>query len=248
MAQVAAADFSVSYRAKSASLVLFEQPQPSPFAAVGARLCIKGDRVRVEATDHWGRTHVWISDRTSHETWRLLADQRYSTESGGWSCQGLPVQLATVIAASLQSAGIDSLSISGPTAGAWQEAPARVTQWTFRARVFGAPRPVWVRAEVYFPTQEQAHFGAGVSELYCGKPPAEPAWRSAFEQFLDLSKEGCGTLAGVIALPLAMEFKSDLGGMGAATLVVEATGASDAALDKSLFRIPAGYRPVSPSE
>jgi hypothetical protein len=244
---VARGDFAVTYRATSASLVLFQQPQPSPFAGVGARVFVKGNRVRLEATDHWGRRHVWISDRSAHKTWYLLENKTYTEQAGGWSCDHLPMQFAGLLADGLRQAGIDSLSIAGPVAGTWQSAKAHVTRWTFRARVFGLPRPVWIRANVYFPLQETAYFGADVAEIYCGHPPGAEAWQAAFEKYLSVPREGCRALAGVMALPLALEFTTDLG-MGAATLVLEAGTASDEPLDESLFRVPADYRPASPSE
>jgi len=227
--------------------VLFDKPQPSPFGAVGARILIQGDRVRVEATDHWGTTHTWISDRATHTTWRLLPNQQYVTESSGWACEGIPVQVAGVLAAGLARAGIDSLSISGPTAASWDEAQTRRTEWDFRARVFGLPRPVWVRASVYFPASEADFFGSPVVELYCGKKPARAEWQSAFQQFLDLSRESATALASVAALPIALDFRTDFG-VGKGTLVLEATDVSGAVLDASLFRLPEGYRAAPASE
>lgn len=241
------ADFSVVYRVRSATLELFGKEQPSPFSKVGARILIKGDRVRVEATDHWGTTHTWISDRATHTTWRLLPDKLYVTEAGGWACEGIPVQVAIVMAEGLARAGIDSLAIAGPTAAEWNKLQAQRTEWDFRARVFGLPQPVWVHASMYFPKNEADAFGATAVELYCGKKPGPSEWKSAFEQFLDLSTSGAGALATSAGLPIALDLSSNLG-MGKATLVLEASDISGSAQDASLFRLPEGYRAAPASE
>jgi hypothetical protein len=247
LAHPARADFSLTYRAKSASLVLFGQPQPSPFAAVEAKFFVKGDRVRFEALDMWGRRHTWIADRVTREVWRLLENHRYTVETGGWSCDHLPSQLAIQFSAALSAGGIDSLAISGGEAGTWQSVPAYTTRWAFRARVFGLPNPVWVYATVYFPQQEKARFGPEAAELYCGKPPAEAAWKAAFEKHLGVTPEGCRTLAKVMSLPLALDFKTELG-VGTGTLLLEATQSSSEPLSDALFRIPEGFSPAASAE
>lgn len=241
------ADFAVRYKAKSATLVIFNQPQGSPFSALSARLLIKGDRMRVEATDHWGRNHIWISDRSTQITWRLLENKEYVTEAGGWSCENVPAEVIGALASGLAEAGIDSLSISSPVVGQWESEKAQVTQWAFRAHAFGLPKPIWVQASVYFPMQEATHFGASVNELYCGKKPAESQWQAALTGYLHLPQANAAALAHVAALPIAMDMRSDLG-MGTATLVLEATDISTAPLDASLFRLPDGYHPAATSE
>lgn len=243
----ARADFSVTYHVNSATLVLFNQPQPSPFAGIEARICVKGNRVRFEASDHVGRSHVWIADRATHQVWRLLDSQRYSVEPGGWSCDDLPSQVALQLAGVLSQAGVDSLSISGGEPGSWQSQSTRSTQWAFRAHVFGLPRPVWIFATVHFPSQEQACFGPESSELYCGTRPSEGTWRKEFERHLAVAPDGCRTLAKTISLPLALDFKTDLG-VGTATLLLEAQDSSNQVLDAGLFRIPEGYSPVQVAE
>ena len=241
------ADFSLTYRAASASLTLFNQPQPSPFAGVELRLFIKGERIRLEAKDHWGRTHVWISDRSAQKSWRLYEDRRYEVLAGGWSCENLPVQLALLFTQSLNAGGIDSLAIWGGEAGSWKGKDTKITHWSFLARVFGLPKPVRIGATVYFPAQEAAAFGKESAELYCGSRPRESEWKTAFDQFLDVAPDGCQTLARTIGLPLALDFNTDLG-MGKATLLMEAAEHSNKPLEDALFRIPEGFSPVTPSE
>lgn len=244
----ARADFSLSYKSTAASLTLFNQPQPSPFAGVAARLFVKGERLRLEVKDHWGRQHVWISDRSRGKTLRLYEDRRYEQFAGGWSCENIPVQLALLLAESLNAGGIDSLTISGGESGTWKTAPSKRTHWTFLARVFGLPNPVRILATVHFPAQEAVHFGAESAELYCGARPGESAWKSAFEKYLSLSPDGCRTLAQAVGLPLALDFTTDLGSMGTAKLLLEATEHSNQSLDGALFSIPEGFTSVKPAE
>jgi hypothetical protein len=247
MASFAMADFSVVYRAKSATLLLFNQPQPSPFLGVEAKVFVQGNKVRFEGKDHWGRTHVWITDRATREVIHLFENHTYALEQGGWSCDLLPAQCAAMLASGLAQAGIDSLSISGGEKSVRQGVNVLNTHWVFRAQVFGLPQAVWITATVSFPEQEATVFGPQASELYCGKKPTESAWQTAFDKYLRVSPDSRRTLARTIRLPMALDFKTELG-VGSATLLLEATEFSGKAQDAGLFRIPAGYHPADSAE
>lgn len=243
MVSLALADFSVVYRAKSSSLVLFNQQQPSPFAGVLAKVFVQGDRVRFEVKDQWSQNHVWISDRTTRDVWQLFDDQTYTAEKGGWTCEQIPSQCAAMLSSGLAVAGVTSLSITGGETGAYQGQAVLNTHWKFKAQVFGLPQPIWILATVSFPANETSAFGPQSSELYCGKKPAESAWLAAFKNELDVPPDSLRVLARTVRLPLALDFKSE-GQVGTATLLLEATEASGKALDAGLFCIPAGYHPA----
>jgi hypothetical protein len=246
-AGIARADFKVAYGVKNATLKLFNQEQTSPFAGVGGEILVKGDRLRLEVEDHFGRRHTWIVDRAHGQVWQLFEDSSYVTYKADCSCARLPQQVASTLAEAKSAGGLDSLSVLAGDSRMLDSLPVWPVQISFRASLFGIPRPVWVHATIFFPTDEQAQFGACVSELYCGKKPSASAWQSAFTQLLAIPPEGARALAKHAGLPMTLEFAAELG-VGTATLSLDARDAQCSVLDPRLFRVPDGYRAVSPTE
>jgi hypothetical protein len=240
------ADLSVSYTVTEAELTLFNQAQASPFERVSCRLLIKGDRVRFEATDHWGRSHAWLSDRSSGEVVRLYPDTRdYTRHKGGWPCDNLADHVAYALNYYLRAARIDDFAVADGGSGVWDGQPAQKALLAFEARLFGLPQAVAVKGTVYFPTDENEAFKGGAALAYCGKPPAPAAWQEALTLRTNLEQEEARILAEHLGLPLAIDLRTDLG-MGSASLVLAATEVSVAPVPSDRFEVPTDYAERTP--
>jgi hypothetical protein len=235
------ADFSVSYTVTEAKLTLFNQAQTSPFESVSCRLLIRGDRVRFEATDHWGRSHAWLADRKSGDVWRLYPETRdYTRHKGGWPCDDLASHVAYALNYYLRAARIDDLTVTDGGSGVWDGQPAQKALLAFEARLFGLPQAVAVGGTVYFPADENEAFQGGAAQAYCGKAPAAAAWQEALIRHTGLAADEARILAERLGLPLALDLRTDLG-MGSASLVLSATAVSVAPVPTEQFQVPTDY-------
>jgi hypothetical protein len=241
------ADFSVSYTVTEAKLTLFNQAQTSPFEKVSCRLLIKGDRVRFEATDHWGRSHVWLSDRKSGEVWRLYPETRdYIRHKGGWPCDNLADHVAYALNYYLRAARIDELAVTDGGSGVWDGQSAQKALLAFEARLFGLPQSVAVVGTVYFPADESEAFQGGAALAYCGKPPAPAVWQEALTRRTSLGGDEARILAEKLGLPLALDLRTDLG-MGSASLILAATAVSVAPIPADGLEVPTDYVERTPN-
>jgi hypothetical protein len=237
------ADLTVQYRVTQSELVLFGQKQESPFGRVRYSIQIKGNHLRTEMTDHFGRTLWLLADRKSGEAFGIDPEARsWWRDAGVWTCDQIPAQVARGTAQLLASGGITDLDLGMPKAVTLAGARAHRVEVHFQGKILGAPQAVDATLVLYFADDEAASFGANAADdLYCGKKPPADEWEGAFTRYLRLSEAQAGALAGVVGLPLQIELTTDLG-LGQASLTLVADDIDGAILADSTFRIPSDFQ------
>lgn len=242
-AGAANADLTVHYRATSSELVLFGQKQESPFGRVRYAIQMKGNHLRTEMTDHFGRRLWLIADREKGEAFGLDPEARtWWRDPGVWTCANIPDQVARGAAQLLATGGITDLDIGTPEAVTLSGARARRVAVQFEGKVLGAPQSVSARLVLYFAEDEARKFGAGAAEeLYCGSKPAPDEWSRAFQRYLKLPAPQATALAKVVGLPLQIELDTDLG-LGRASVTLAADEISGGALPDETFTIPGDFK------
>jgi len=239
----ARADLTVHYRVTQSDLVLFGQKQESPFGRMRYSIQISGSHLRTEMTDHFGRTLWLLADRKSGEAFGLdPATRTWWRDTGVWTCDQIPQQVARGAAQLLASGGISELDLELPKKVTLAGAPTHRVEAHFKGRVLGAPQAVDATLVLYFADDEAASFGANAAhDLYCGKKPPVDEWSFAFARYLNLSEAEAGALAKVVGLPLQVELVTDLG-LGQASLTLVAFRIDGAVLPDSTFLVPADFQ------